>query len=73
MASVGHTQLECFLVAVVVVIQFLQLSFITDNAWTVCVLGYLDPMNLISPPISAPGTGVLNGMGKSNRRALRAI
>ncbi|TEB36889.1 hypothetical protein FA13DRAFT_1787202 [Coprinellus micaceus] len=50
------------LVAVVVVIQFLQLSFITDNAWTVCVLGYLDPMNLISPPISAPGTGVLNGM-----------
>ena len=71
MTSVNQAQLAMLSVAVVVIIQFLQLSFITDNAWTVCVLGYLDPMNLISPPVSAPGTGVLNGMGESKRCSLR--
>lgn len=49
------------LVGLVVVIQVTQLGLISDTAWTTCVLGFVDPINMIRPPPSAPGTGILNG------------
>lgn len=49
------------LVGLVTVIQLVQLAFISDTAWTTCVLGFVNPINMIKPPPSAPGTGILNG------------
>ncbi|KAF6745401.1 hypothetical protein DFP72DRAFT_926116 [Ephemerocybe angulata] len=61
---------ECFasdrlwqklLVAVVVVIQGLQLGFTTNNAWSLCVLGLADSTKLRTTPATGAATNFLNG------------
>lgn len=40
--------------------QFIDLVFITDNAWRVLVLGFIDSSNLIIPPPTAAVTPIIN-------------
>ncbi|KAF6744706.1 hypothetical protein DFP72DRAFT_927744 [Ephemerocybe angulata] len=49
------------LVAVVVVIQGLQLGFTTNNAWNLCVLGLADSTRLRTTPATGAATNFLNG------------
>ncbi|TEB33638.1 hypothetical protein FA13DRAFT_1790029 [Coprinellus micaceus] len=50
------------LALVVGLIQGIHISFIAQVTWHMCVLGFLDPMNLLIPPITAPVTPWLNGL-----------
>lgn len=50
------------LVPVVLITQTLQVAFLADNAWTICVLGFLNPMNIVIPAPRAQAMSLLNGI-----------
>ncbi|KAF6758534.1 hypothetical protein DFP72DRAFT_1105314 [Ephemerocybe angulata] len=60
--AIGAGLVNFAAVAAVAICQMLHLSFITQYAWYVLVLGFIHPTNVINPPATVSATPALNGL-----------